>query len=520
MQIRAFDKLFEAIPKPKGAIPNFGLPKWKVMPLESKIPMVPGPEGAYNFTRRKVGRKLWISAPHAEFNLSDPYGYEIKWTYDSLHDKHLVPYFSKPNIVRQLIKAGLITKDLDAKCSLRDYNMYRKYLRRLHCDRIKNELNKRTKLSIEERAIQYAQEQAEKEMRRLKERDRMMDLRSAIIREHTIAEKLKVKQQKQRQKEMEERLQTLLAKKREAQHLQQVKSRERAEMIQQKQKAAADIKRQKLIQTLLEWSKKERRRKRIGEIRLMQEQEEKRKLVEQKWEERQEFQKKQIEKEQFLLQCLENQREDFITVYNEKVNKETERMKKLFNDMKMYIQCYLARNLPGHKEQICCRKYLKSDENIPLSIKTAMKDDKTSDVSKLYASSSPEKLDKDRLKKERSKKKGMSRYDVQKKDITGSKIPLKWEKGKKRAKMQPKVKRKKMGTHKAGRGGKKKRKRKKRRKAKEEEADIESERKSELETQPESASTSKTGVSEASSDSAFRDRCTCQAIRDAKKSVF
>lgn len=136
------------------------------MPLESKIPMVPGPEGAYNFTRRKIGKKLWISAADAEFNLSDPYCYEIEFTYDSLHDKHLIPYFSRPSIVRSLIKAGLITKNLDAKCSLRDYNMYRKYLRKLHCDSIKKELYRREKWSAEERAIQYAQEQADKEVRK------------------------------------------------------------------------------------------------------------------------------------------------------------------------------------------------------------------------------------------------------------------------------------------------------------------------------------------------------------------
>lgn len=48
-----------------------------------------------------------------------------------------------------------------------------------------------------------------------------------------------------------------------------------------------------------------------------------------RWQERQEFQKKQIEKEQFLLQCIEEQRKQFIETYKEKVNKETERMKSM-----------------------------------------------------------------------------------------------------------------------------------------------------------------------------------------------
>ncbi|XP_017752680.1 PREDICTED: fibrous sheath-interacting protein 2 [Eufriesea mexicana] len=279
----ALDKLADSIAKPKGSIPNFGLPKWKVMPLESKIPMVPGPEGAYNFTRRKIGKRLWISAPDAEFNLSDPYGYEIKLAYDSLHDKHLVPYFSRPNIIRHLIKSGFITKNMDAKCSLQDYNMYRRYLRRLHCDSIKQELNRRTKQSIEQRAIQYAQKQAEKEVKKLKEREKLMELRKSVIKEKKLAEKLKLQKQKEKQKKIEERLKALIVKKREAQHLRYIKSKERAELIQQKQKAAADIRRQRIIQTLLEWSKKERIRKRMMEMRLAGEREQKRKNVEEKY---------------------------------------------------------------------------------------------------------------------------------------------------------------------------------------------------------------------------------------------
>ncbi|XP_053986050.1 uncharacterized protein LOC128880228 [Hylaeus volcanicus] len=297
------------------------------MPLESKIPMVPGPEGAYNFTRRKIGKELWISAPDAEFNLSDPYCYEMELTYDSLHDKHLVPYFSRPNNIQHLIKTGLVTKNLDAKCSLRDYNMYRKYLRKLHCDSIRKELNKRSKWSTEERAIRYAQEQAQKEVRRLKERDKLMKLRRTIIRNRKIAEKLRLEKQKEKQQKVEERLHMLLLRRQQVQNLQRIKSKTRAEHIRQKQKAAADRERHKIIQTLLEWRRKERIRKKTREMRVSHEQEEKRKLVQQKWEKRHEFQKKHIEKEQFLLQCIDDRRKDFIRAYNDKINRETERMK-------------------------------------------------------------------------------------------------------------------------------------------------------------------------------------------------
>lgn len=34
----------------------------------------------------------------------------------------------------------------------------------------------------------------------------------------------------------------------------------------------------------------------------------------------------------------------------------------LFEDVKMYIRCYLARHLPGSRERICCEKYFDDDE--------------------------------------------------------------------------------------------------------------------------------------------------------------
>ncbi|KZC06591.1 Fibrous sheath-interacting protein 2 [Dufourea novaeangliae] len=349
------------------------------MPLESKIPMVPGPEGAYNFTRRKLGKELWIPAPDGDFNLNDPYCYEMELTYDSLHDKHLVPYFSRPNNIRHLLKAGLITKSLDAKCSLRDYNMYRKYLRKIHSDGIKKELNRSSKWSTEEAAIMYAEEQAQNEVRRLKRRERLMKIRGASIRKRKQAEKLKARQQKEKERKTEERLQALMLKKQEDINLQRLKRSERADLLRQKQKAAADRERKKLIDVLIEWTKKERIRTKTRNTRMNQEREERRMKVERKWEERQEFQKKQMEKEQFLLQCIENQRERFIGEYNYKVEKETKRMQKLLSDVKMFMKCYFARH-QGGAERICCLK--DSDFDMNQSVKSPTTPDGSSHAQK------------------------------------------------------------------------------------------------------------------------------------------
>ncbi|KOX80780.1 Fibrous sheath-interacting protein 2 [Melipona quadrifasciata] len=490
----ALDKLFDSIPKPKGAVPNFGLPKWKVMPLESKIPMVLGPKGVYNFTRRKLGEELWISTPDAEFNLSDPYGYEIKWTYDSLHDKHLLSHFSKPNIIRHLIKSGFITKDLDAKCSLKDYNTYRQYLRRLHCDSIKKELNRITKRSIEERAILYAQKQAEKEVKKLKERERLMELRKSAIKQSKMAEKMKLQRQKEKQKKIEERLQALTQRKKEAQQMQYIKSREKAETIRQKQIAAVNIRRQRIIQTLLEWRKKERTRKKMMEMRLAHEQEEKHKIVKYKWEERLEFQKKQIEKEQLLLQCIEDQRKEFIDAYKEKIDRETKRMRELFEDVKMYIRCYLARHLPGSRERICCKKYFYDDEDETSTMKSVEKSIKQ---------------DKDKIKKTLQKEKKKSKE----KAVNKGKLKQELKKKKKLAKVE---KKKVHETKKVIKDNKTEKKKRRVKKKKVIEPDMELE----LEPLPESIPSSKTDTVEEPIISEPKEKCRCQAIKDKEKIVY
>lgn len=462
------------------------------MPLESKIPMVPGPEGAYNFARRKLGERLWISAPDAEFNLSDPYGYEIEWTYDSLHDKHLLPHFSKPNVIRHLLKAGFITKNLDAKCSLRDYNMYRRYLRRLHCDSIKKELNRITKQSIEEKAIQYAQHQAEKEVKRLKEKERLMELRKFAIKEIKMAERLKRQKQRAIKKKIEKRLILLELQKREAQQMRYMKSIQKAELIQQKQKAAQAIRRQKIIHTLLEWSKKERVRKKMMDLRLIQEREEKRRIVKEKWEERQEFQKKQIEKEQFLLKCLEDQRKEFIEAYEEKVRRETERMKNLFHDVRMYIRCYLARQMPSKRMRICCPKYFYNEED----------DFKTDEKKLLSKSHAATKNDKTKKLTETKKKKG--------KEKQTNKTKLKKE-----LKDEKKTEKKVVETQKIVKNGKQKKRKIKKKK------EIKPDVKPELEEVSETISPEKVeSIKSITPPSTSKDKCRCQIIKDTKKGII
>lgn len=153
--------------KPKGAIPKFGLPKWKLMPLDSKLPTVPGPKDAYYFTCKKLGQQLYSGSKNVDFNLNDPYNYEINYyLYNSLHDKYLSDYFNKENNFKCLIERGFVKNNLDVVCTAKEYNMYRKYLKYLHSDAIKKEMDRRDEIRKDQLVLDRAEIQAKKDIER------------------------------------------------------------------------------------------------------------------------------------------------------------------------------------------------------------------------------------------------------------------------------------------------------------------------------------------------------------------
>ncbi|KYN27003.1 Fibrous sheath-interacting protein 2 [Trachymyrmex cornetzi] len=329
------------------------------MPLEHKIPMIPGPKGAYSFTRRKVGRKLW--GPKLEFNLSDPYCHETKFLYEPLHDEHLFKFFSRPINRKCLLKADLITDNMDVKCSLHDYNEYRKYLRQMHADRIKRELRKSNRLFVERTALRFAENHARKEAERLKEREKLTTERQHRVQQRLLQEELRTRKLEERAYRTARRLKLLKLIRREERRLINIKRDERIEQIQQKCKIAAEITRRKVIDTLVDWKKKDKARKKGREKRLMNIAQQKQKDMEEKWTKKRQFQEKDIAKQKMLLQRIDVRRQKFIEDYNNKINKETAKMKRLLDDAKLFTNCYMKRRLPDGRKLICCKKYLKNN---------------------------------------------------------------------------------------------------------------------------------------------------------------
>ncbi|KAG5324753.1 FSIP2 protein, partial [Acromyrmex heyeri] len=369
------ERFAETIPKPKGAVPKFGLPGWKMMPLEHKIPMIPGPKSAYSFTRRKVGKKLWRM--NLEFDLNDPYCHETKFLYEPLHDEHLFKFFSRPINRKCLLKADLITDNMDVKCSLHDYNEYRKYLRQIHADRIKRELRKRNRLFVEKRALRFAEDQARKEVERiyyisayiakkrtwftytgLKEKEQFITERQHRVQQRLLQEELKTRKLEERAYRTAQRLKLLKLVRREEQRLINIKHDEQIEQIRQKCKIVTEITRRKVIDILADWKKKDKARKKGREERLMNIAQQKQRDMEEKWTKKRQFQEKDIAKQKMLLQRIDVRRQKFIEDYNNKINKETAKMKRLLDDAKLFTNCYIKRCLPDGRKLICCKKYL------------------------------------------------------------------------------------------------------------------------------------------------------------------
>ncbi|XP_066586436.1 golgin subfamily A member 6-like protein 1 [Prorops nasuta] len=332
------------------------------MPLESKIPFVRGPEGSYNFSRQKLGKKLWIASREGDFNLGDPNCYDFKIEYDPLHDENLRVFFSKPENIQPLIKGGLITEKLDAKCSLKEYNNYRKLLRNVHCDSVRKRLKEQFGVLDEERALKYTDEQAQKEVERIKKREKFEKLFEKKIREEKLKLEEKIKNDAEKEEKIKQRLKNL----QESKALELAKRKEKrfllAKHIKEKLQAAERQKRQMIIKTFVNWRKKEERRLRMNKLRAQEADESKRAAIAQKWKNRVEFQKKQIEKEKFLLNCIDKRKKKFLDAYNKKVQNERKKMKELLRQSKKALKCYYARQLLKNKDTICCTKFIEKDE--------------------------------------------------------------------------------------------------------------------------------------------------------------
>ncbi|XP_066912328.1 titin homolog [Clytia hemisphaerica] len=102
--------------------------------LYRKVPVVPCPTDVVQLSTTKLGTKRYPVPPHTEFdvtNINVPAS-----EYNFLHDPHLKDYLNSPLVRKRLYEKGLITKAGYVKCTIKEFNDYRQWVRKLKLDAI------------------------------------------------------------------------------------------------------------------------------------------------------------------------------------------------------------------------------------------------------------------------------------------------------------------------------------------------------------------------------------------------
>jgi len=102
--------------------------------LSRKVAVIPCPTDVVNLSTTKLGTRRFPVPPHAEFDVTNPNMPPIG--YNFLHDPHLKEYLNSPLVRNRLHEKGLITRQGYVKCTIKEFNDYRQWIRKLKLDAI------------------------------------------------------------------------------------------------------------------------------------------------------------------------------------------------------------------------------------------------------------------------------------------------------------------------------------------------------------------------------------------------
>ncbi|XP_019626668.1 PREDICTED: microtubule-associated protein futsch-like [Branchiostoma belcheri] len=134
---------------------DVSLPEWMNYSLDTKMPLIPGIEKAMVLYTTNLGERLHARPDDHDFDLTDPCGHQMSTEYSLLHDPHLKPFYSSPRVKHRLVKNGFITEDGKVLCTLKEFNQYRQYLRKISLDHYRNERRRQLEDAVlaRERAV-------------------------------------------------------------------------------------------------------------------------------------------------------------------------------------------------------------------------------------------------------------------------------------------------------------------------------------------------------------------------------
>lgn len=147
--------LKNSIPRPQQRPVKCSYPVWQSRELNEKIPMFHGrsPSGPLVLHKGLVGNNPLKANVKLKFSLKDPHSREISNTYNPLHDPHLKHWVNLSTNRKFLQKQGLITKDGDVVCNLKEFNEYRQFLWRVHNDLVLQKLEQIDQQKLEEKLV-------------------------------------------------------------------------------------------------------------------------------------------------------------------------------------------------------------------------------------------------------------------------------------------------------------------------------------------------------------------------------
>lgn len=153
--------LLDQVPKPKRAIPLNGPPDWYKLPLDSLIPIFDQPSGDLIFSRNNIGSEIFVSGG-AEFDLSDPYCQTVSFNYQPLHDRNLKKFYMQPRFIRRFKKLNMITNKNEVICTLKQFNEYRRFLKRLYLNQVNMVRDQLDEIDRDYRNLKFANQMTQK----------------------------------------------------------------------------------------------------------------------------------------------------------------------------------------------------------------------------------------------------------------------------------------------------------------------------------------------------------------------
>uniref|UniRef100_A0A1B6DRN8 Uncharacterized protein n=1 Tax=Clastoptera arizonana TaxID=38151 RepID=A0A1B6DRN8_9HEMI len=290
----------KSVPKPKEALVKNGLPKWNNSTLDTKLPLLPGPNGPFVFSRGKLGKNLWKNKVQSEFTLNDPNGYEVTFEYEPAHDKHLKRWFAVTNNQKYLLKNDIVTENLDVKCSVKQYNEYRKYLHRIHSNQVCKEMKQKEENAVDKMVLRNGYKSLNKEMTKLRTKQGQTNSRQKNVKKIQNEEEAKRKDCLRRLKRVTETNTRLEQSKKENLKKSIERSRAKNAKVQSRIENANEIERKRIIQFLRKKNEADIKRKQDKEEEENRRKAEIAQKAKERWEKKFESQQKQIEKEDFL----------------------------------------------------------------------------------------------------------------------------------------------------------------------------------------------------------------------------